>query len=107
MRLLISYIHMPLILFIGLCVIKYQIIAHFRGWVGAYSRGRSSINLVSRVGTYSRLGAYSRARGRLIKALRYVITKVDQRRYLTLKYQIQILYFPFAKTIESALIHVL
>ena len=36
-KLIISYIHMRLIMFIGIYVIKYQIIAHFRVWVSAYS----------------------------------------------------------------------
>ena len=34
-----TFAHMCLFLFIGLYVIKYQPIAHFRVWVGAYSRG--------------------------------------------------------------------
>ena len=51
---------MHLILFKGIYVMKYQIIVHFRGWVGTCSRGRLSNNLVSRVDVYSRVGAYSR-----------------------------------------------
>ena len=38
-KLVIAYTHMRLILFIGIYEIKiYQIIAHFRGWVDAYSK---------------------------------------------------------------------
>ena len=45
---------------IGIYVIKYQIIAHFRVWLGAYLRGRLFNNLVSGVGALSMLGTYSR-----------------------------------------------
>ena len=62
---------MRLIMFIEIYVIKYQIIAH-RGWVGAYSRGRLSNNLVSGVGTYSRVGAYS------LGALNRSITVIEE-----------------------------
>ena len=61
---------MCLILFIGIYATKYQIIAHFGGWGGAYSRGRLFDDLVSRVDAYSKLGAF--LRGRLIEALRYL-----------------------------------
>ena len=41
---------MRLILFIGIYVIKYQIIAHFREWVGAYLRGAYLLNALQYVG---------------------------------------------------------
>ena len=49
-KLIIFYIHMRLILFIGIYVIKYQIIAHFREWVGAYLRGAYLLNALQYVG---------------------------------------------------------
>ena len=65
-RLIIAYIQMRLNMFIGICMIRYQIVAHFRGWMDAYSRERLFNNLESRVGAYLR-------GGRLIEALRNFI----------------------------------
>ena len=45
---------------IRIYVIKYQILAHFRVWLGAYLRVRLCNNLVSLVGADSVVGAYSR-----------------------------------------------
>ena len=60
--LIIAYINMRLILYIGIYVIKYQHNCPFQRM-----GGRLLINLVSNVGTYSKVDAY--LMGRLIEAL--------------------------------------